>query len=265
MFIFDPDKRYTMPPYFGGWTVDPNLESHVKDALTINFIQITDGELLANYLPEGFQLVRPELAVQFAQFRQVEFLAGGAYNAVLIAVPVSFQGERDHLDGILPLVVWESNTRAIIGGREETGIPKIYADQEDFHIFQNKYFTSVSFEGNTFLRMEMNVTESLNSWAMEQLRAENAVINNFGWRYIPKVGVPGAELSQPVLYPQGFRIQNAWTGNGFFQWTKLGWEQNESQAHIIDALASLPVKAMGPATMMQGEFIYKPNAGRVLE
>ncbi|MHB9074575.1 MAG: hypothetical protein ACYC6G_13735 [Desulfobaccales bacterium] len=62
----------------------------------------------------------------------------------------------------------------------------------------------------------------------------------FGWRYIPKVGGPGADLSQPILYPQCTEVTSAWVGKGIVQWTQLKPEQNPSQWHIIKALAELP-------------------------
>lgn len=43
-------------------------------------------------------------------------------------------------------MVWENNTTPILGGREQTGIPKIYADIEDLHILKPHYATIASFE-----------------------------------------------------------------------------------------------------------------------
>jgi acetoacetate decarboxylase len=151
------------------------------------------------------------------------------------------------------------------GGREESGQPKIYADIEDLHIFQQKHFTTVSFEGNTFLRLEMAGAQPVDEPVLAQIKAGNAEYIVFGWRYIPKVGGPGAELSQPILYPQGMKVDSAWTGRGAVQWTKLGWEQDESQWMIIEALAGLPVKTLSPVVMVKGAIVMKPFAGRVLE
>jgi acetoacetate decarboxylase len=192
-------------------------------------------------------------------------MAGGSYNLVQIGVPARFNGKRDRLEGTFPLVIWENKTRPIIGGREESGQPKIYADIEDLHIIQQKYFTNVSYEGNTFLRLEMVGAQPVDGQALEQIKAGSANYNIFGWRYIPKVGGPGAELSQPILYPQGMKVNSAWTGRGAVQWTKLSWEQDENQWEIIKALAELPIKAMAPVMMAKCAIIMKPFAGRVLE
>ena len=265
MFIFEPDKIYSMPPFFGGAKYNKDAEGIVKDALIINITEVTDAKLLNNYLPRGFKLLRPELTIGFAQFRQIDFLAGSSYNAVQVTVPVSFNGKRDNLEGNFNLVVWENKTVPITGGREETGIPKIYADIQDFHILNNKYFSNLSFEGNTFLRISMTVKKPMDTMRLDELRGKHSVINTLGWRYIPKIGGPGADLSQPVLYPQYADIDKSWVGEGSAKWTKLTWEQNERQAHIISSLASLPVFEVKPAVMMHGTYTMKPITGRVLE
>jgi hypothetical protein len=100
---------------------------------------------------------------------------------------------------------------------------------------------------------------------LADMQASAATINALGWRYIPKVGGPGADLSQPILYPQGAEIHSAWTGNGTVKWTQLSWEQNPGQWHIIKALAELPILEMAPAIMSKGIVILKPSKGFVLE
>jgi acetoacetate decarboxylase len=55
-------------------------------------------------------------------------MAGSGYNVIEVSAPVRFHGQRDRVDGQFALVVWENKTEPILGGREQTGIPKIYAD-----------------------------------------------------------------------------------------------------------------------------------------
>ena len=76
---------------------------------------------------------------------------------------------------------------------------------------------------------------------------------------------PGADLSQPILFPQECEAARAWTGKGSVQWTELSWLQNPQQAHIIKALAGLPVVETGPAMMMEGALVLKAPLARVLE
>lgn len=265
MFKFEDNKIYHMPPFFGGDEFNADFEARVNDVVGLNFTQTTDRDRLADYLPEGFELLRPEFTISYSQLREVEFMAGGSYNLVQIGVPVRFSGKRDRLEGTLALVIWENKTQPIIGGREEDGMPKIHADIEDLHVLPQKYFTNVSHEGNTFLSLEMIGAQPVSGQQLEQIKTTSLNFNAFGWRYIPKVGAPGADLSQPTLYPQGMKISSVWAGRGTAQWTKLSYEQNAFQWKIIKALAELPVKATAPVMMMEGAIIMKPFAGRVLE
>ncbi|MFD3157912.1 acetoacetate decarboxylase family protein [Haloimpatiens sp. FM7330] len=265
MFEFDDNKVYRMPPFFGGDDFDPNTKANVNDVVTINFIQTTCGSWLADYLPEGFELLRPELIISFCQLREVEFMAGSSYNLIQVGVPARFNGIYDQLEGTFPLVIWENKVRPIIGGREESGQPKIYADIEDLHIYKEKYFTNASYEGNTFLRLKMVKPQVVSNDELEQIQASMENYNVFGWRYIPKVGAPGADLSQPILYPQSAQIENAWVGEGTVKWIKLNWELNEYQYRILKALSQLPVKGATNVMMTKGSITMKPFAGHVLK
>lgn len=255
-----------MPAHFGGFNCPgPEAALYYRDAVSISWTYTTDEDQLANYVPEGFELIRPELNISYSQFREIDWMAGGAYNLVQISVPARFNGKHDHLNGQFILVVWENKTWPILGGREETGIPKIYADIEDLHIIQPNYYTNASYEGSTFLHMELLEAKPVDGQTLAQIQASAATINALGWRYIPKVGGPGADLSQPILYPQGAEIHSAWIGSGTVKWTQLRWEQNPGQWHIIKALAELPMFEMAPIVMTKGVVILKPNNGRILE
>jgi acetoacetate decarboxylase len=265
MFKFEDNKTYQMPAHFGGWVHDPNQELYYHDTVNLTYIYSTDRDRLAEYLPEGFELIRPELIVGYMQGREIDWMAGSGYNLIEVSVPARFKGQRDQLEGVFNLVVWENKTEPILGGREQTGIPKIYAAIEDLHIFQQKYFTNASFEGNTFLSLEMTGAQPVEGQELAQIKALAATRNVFGWRYIPKVGGPGAELNQPILYPQKTELKSIWRGLGTVQWTQLKYEENPSQWHIIKALAELPMDEMGPVMLSKAVAILKPAQARVLE
>ena len=269
-------KTYSMPPFFGGNEFNPDYEVRINDVVCLNFNQTTEGNQLANYLPEGFELLRPELSISYCQYREVELLFGGSYNLVSIAVPARFNGRSDQLEGTFSLVVWENDTRPIIGGREIDGQPKIYADIQDLHIFQEKYFTNLSYDGNTFLHLEMVEPQPMDCHKVHQINAAVANQNVLGWRYIPKVGAPGADLSQPILYPQSMKVKSAWIGKGDVQWTTLSKKYQyvdvinryvdlPSQYEIIKGLAKLPIAATLPVTMLKGSAILRPYMSRVLK
>jgi acetoacetate decarboxylase len=264
MFIYDENKRYGLAPLFGGYEVNPETVISAGDTTQLAYTFTTDENRLNNYLFPCYTLRKPEVTIGYSQFRNCDFLAGSGYNAAIVSIPVYFHGTKDHLEGDLNLVVWENKTIPIIGGREESGIPKIPADIEDLNEYKGQYFTNLSYKGNTFLQMKMFEPQPVTGPKLEQLQKNALSLNQLGWRYIPKIGGPGADLSQLTLYPQSFQIRSAWTGAGSLQWTKLSVEQNEREYYIINALAGLPVKSMGPVFMCKGSFVYKPDAGRVL-
>jgi len=256
---------YRMPVSFMQSEYDASDVLYNRDSVEMLFTYTTDGDMLSDYLPEGFELLSPELSITFAMYREISWLAGGSYNLISASVPARFKGKRDRLEGSYNLVTWENKTTPIIGGREDCGVPKIYADIEDLHINQPNYFTNASLEGNSFLHLYMDDAKPVVGEQLEEIKAVGASVNLFGWRYIHKVGGPGADLSQPILYPQGHEINSAWIGSGRVQWTELSQEQNPTQWNIIKALSELPIIEMKPVIMVKCVSILKPYSGRVLE
>lgn len=261
MFKFEDNKCYRMPAHFGGGVFDPEARSYADDALTISYSYTTDGDRLADYLPEAFELRKPELNIQYQQLRQVDWLAGSHYNLIWVAAPVRFNGQRDRLEGDFALVVWENKTTPILTGRD-IGMPKIYADIEDLQIVGETYRTRASYEGSTFLQMEMARQGAVDELQVKALQAD---VNCLGWRYLQKLGGPGAEVSQPTLYPMRWEPRSAWRGHGTIQWTQLKWEQNPMQWWIIKALAELPMIKMAPVMMTTGRMVLIDPRARVLK
>ena len=260
MFKFEDGKCYRMPAHFGGWVFDPGAKAVYHDVVSLSYSYTTDGSRLAEYVPEGFELTKPELIIQYQMCRQVEWMAGSYYNLVTVAAPVRFVGQRDRLEGVFALVVWENKTTPILTGNM-MGVPKIFADIEDLHILGDNYRTRLSYEGSAFLQLEMAGHRPLDQ---AQVRALHMDVNSFGWRYIPKVGAPGADLSQPILFPMRSEPNAAWLGSGTVKWTELTWDQSPMQWHIIKALAGLPIIEMAPVMMTQGCASLMEARGRVL-
>lgn len=260
MFKFEEGKSYRMPAHFGGADFDPDAKAVYNDIVTLAFSYKTDGDRLSGYIPEGFELLRPELTIAYQQCREVEWMAGSYYNLVTVSAPVRFNGQHDRIEGAFALVVWENKTTPILTGNM-MGVPKIYADIEDLHIFNNVYRARLSYECSTFLRLEMTRFDQMPDAHVKALHAD---VNSLGWRYIPKVGAPGADLSQPVLFPMRSEPDAAWTGTGTVNWTKLTWDQSPTQWHITMALAGLPIMEMNPVVMTQGRSFLMENRGRVL-
>lgn len=264
MFQVQDDFTYLMPVHFGGGRFDPDkVVSQKTTTLAMSFE--TDRNLLEQYIPAEFELLSPEVQVIFSKFTEIDWMQGGQYNLVNIASPVRFSGRKDELEGSYTLVVWENKTAPILGGREQTGIPKIYADIEDLHILKPHYMTNVSYEGSTFLNLDFEAEEEITGAGLDAIRSGFSSVNTIGWRYIPKVGAPGAELSQFVLYPQGMKVERAVAGTGSLKWTTLTPMQNPVQYYIVNSLAALPVKKISQSVLFEGETFLHAMGARVIE
>lgn len=264
MFQLDKNFMYMMPAHFGGNAFDPTYKATMKSVL-LNITFETDRAALERYIPEELELRSPEVMVSLNQLTEINWLQGGHYNLVGVSSPVRFNGKKDHVDASYPLVMWENRTAPILTGREQTGVPKIFADIEDLHIIRPHYATSVSYEGNTFLTMNFEAGHEVTGKDFERLKSQMKTLDLIGWRYIPKVGAPGADLSQFIYFPQWLEVRKAWTGVGTLRWTELTPMQNPRQYHIVNALASLPVKKMTQAVLAEGEAILDTHHSRVLE
>ncbi|MDO5519010.1 MAG: acetoacetate decarboxylase family protein [bacterium] len=265
MFCFCKDQCYRMPVFFGGSDYDATYEATAFDALTVSFVQETSREALNCYLPAGFTLLTPTITYEYAQFRNVNFLAGGAYNIFQASLPVHFEGKKDSLDGVLPLVIWENNTIPILGGREESGMPKIYADISDITTIDGSYFSSVSFHGNTFLDFDVSNLRPCPESQFSSLKASYANINAIGLRYIPHVGGPGADLLQLILYPQSIVPYRIYNCEGSLNWTKLLYKKGLIHSIIVEQLSSLPLLSMSNPTLTKGKVIMRSPLCRVIK
>lgn len=263
MFRLQKDTTYMMPAHFGGYPFDTSYQAQQRATMLAMTFETERAEL-ERYIPEELELLAPEVQIAFNQLTEINWLAGGHYNLVNVSAPVRFNGKKDHVDSAYPLVIWENRTAPILTGREQTGVPKIFADIEDLHVFRPQYSTSVSYEGNTFLSMHFEAQPPMTGDELEQAKRQFRQLDLIGWRYIPKVGAPGADLSQFILFPQWMEVEKASGGKGTLTWTELAVMQNPRQYQIIKALAALPVKKMIRSAMAEGEVILDTTQARVL-
>jgi len=263
MFKFSENSNYLMPAHFGGYEGQPQSTTY-HDVTSIVVTYETDRQMLEQYVPDAFEVTQPVLAISYAVNRRVDWMSGGSYNLIGVTVPVAYTRGEERLEGGYALVVWENKTTPILPGREITGIPKIFADIEDHHQLGDKLFTNASYEGRTFLSLELERTKQASPEELAFMNQTLGKYNWFAWRYIPNIGKPGAALSHATLYPQEFLFAEAWTGEGRVDWRALTLQQHSTQAHIIYALSQLPIKAYGPCWMTRGSNILRNDIARQL-
>ncbi|MGQ3075264.1 MAG: acetoacetate decarboxylase family protein [Ferrovibrionaceae bacterium] len=261
---FDDDHTlYSMPPFFGG-TPYPPPALRYADTLSLTIAYATEAAALTRLLPPGFSLLRPEILVSCINNRGVEWMAGSPYNLVAVNVPVRFEGSVDRLDGVFGLAVWENKTTPIIAGREMLGVPKVFAEIEPLREFPAGETHSWShYEGRRFLDIGLTAGRAADGDEIALLQAGLERVNWFGWRYLPKVGAPGAAVSEPVVCPQDFTVREAWFGQAVLEWLPPDPRHNPTQAHVIAGLAALPNLGFVGAVMTRSETLLRADLARV--
>jgi acetoacetate decarboxylase len=244
-----------MPAHFGMPNYDspPSLWYHGGMMVEVSYI--TDRERLAALLPEPFSVADEALiSVSYGHSGKVDWLAGRSYNIISVNAAVKFDGKEDQLEGRFSLVLWENLADAILTGREQIGIPKIFADIPDYTFENGEYRCSASHFGSGILDMSMaNLTPLSAEEIAAAQEARAATDNQMGWRYIPAVGGFGAQVSEPVIYPSETVVIEAHVGVGSVEWNRLTWEQNPTQFHIVNALADLPILEYRPSAVVKGD------------
>lgn len=259
---FGNDAVRIMPPFFGGLPY-PLPAAHYHDTLNLSFGYRTDEAALERLVPKPFVLARPEILISLINNGRVDWLGGSGYNLLAVNVPVFFRGEEE-LEGVFGLVVWENRTAPILAGRDMQGVPKVYAEVENFREFPDRTFSSwAHLGGGRFADAKIDVTRDLQGPELEAVRATMARRNWFGWRYFPNVGAPGAALSHPVLFPQDFVVHAASTGAVSFNWNVPPYQSNPSQLHIIARLAAMPNHGLTEALLMRCDNTLRSDLARI--
>jgi hypothetical protein len=100
-FQFREGYVYKMPVHFSGFPFYPVRVTHGDmTAMLIEFE--TDESALARFIPEDFELLRPAVTVQFANFRDVEWMSNGEYRLIQASAPVRYEGNSEGLEGVYP-------------------------------------------------------------------------------------------------------------------------------------------------------------------
>jgi hypothetical protein len=261
MFKFEPNAFYMMPFHFGPRPPGRGSAQY-HDVTTIAISYLTDRGRLAQYLPPPFEVGEdPIVSVAYSMDREIDWLAGHSYNIVAVNAAVVFNGEEDRLTGSYALVLWENLTDPILTGREMQGIPKIYADIPDHSIIDGEWRTSASHFGHKIVDLMIKDLRPLSRQQIDEMARRSEGTHWMGWKYIPKTGELGAEISTPTVFPTASRTKEAWAGTGEVVWQRLTWEQNPTQFHIVNALESLPILEYRSAMVLRsGSDLAPPTA-----
>jgi len=266
MRISDKDDGFTrrMPAHFRKWTPAGGICPY-DDCTTLEISYLTDMKKLRSYIPEEFEMARPLVMVMYQKCSGIQWMGGSQYSVATVSVPVSYLKTKEPIGGVYHLVLWEDKTEPIIGGREEAGMPKIFADMPEYHRRGNELSVNISHEGRTFLEMDLLIGRAYTPAELADVNKDNGRAVQFGWRYIPKIGpYPGPALSEATYYP----VDNAFTSvsecTGSVKWTVPGPQDHPTQYDIIAALADLPVKEYLPGSFRKGSTAMRMDLARSL-
>ena len=241
-----------------------------RDVTGLSVTYITDPEKVQPLLPDGFVVGAPPdnealVTVYYARNCGCDWLAGGDYNMLGVDVRATFGGEKDVVTGDYSLLLWENRTEPILTGRELQGIPKVHADITDVLSDGRSCWVRASKNGRPMVELtlsglrEMPETERLAA----QERGRNR--NWMGWRYIPKIGGPGAELSQITFFPVWPTYRTASFATGSVKFYESSFAENPTQWQFVNLLAQLEPLEYRSAFRWEGDYGADSRPVRVLE
>jgi len=227
----------------------------------------TDSDSIKELLPECYQPAKePIVTVMFGYNDGLEFMAGGAYRIATVQVAARFDSEHEHVEGDYILVMFEDKTIPIIGGREDLGVPKLYADISPVKRLSNKHLRcEASIWGHLLFGMDLEPTNKQN--AIVRLAASNQ-INKRPWlayKYIPSIdGPPDADY--PTITKNDVKIEQLWLGkSGKVFFGDSGVEDIASLKHIVDALKTLKVNQVIQTVHFRGSAVLRYDLSHRLQ
>ncbi len=259
------DCSYMMPAHFGGQPGGMPAQVYERTvSATVRYE--TDAQALQALLPPGMRLDRGEVMVSAMMNAGTNWMAGEPYNILAVNAPATYHGKKETVTGWFSLVVWENNTVPVLPGREQTGIPKIHGEIEDFRFSGDEMRTWAHRSGQTFCNLHFTRLGEAAPDHAQAIEDEFAKMAWLGWRYIPNTGAtPGAALSHATIFPQEFTDMSIRTGSASIVWAVPEPWQNVTQHHVIAQLAALPVgKPVGPAVVMEARNVLRGDKARAL-
>jgi acetoacetate decarboxylase len=263
----DPSGYYRMPLIMGPlWKGEkPRLVYSQTEAVALQYL--TDPDAITSLLPDCYKPGKePQVTVLFGYNNGLDFMAGGGYRLAAVQVSARFDGDLDHVEGDYILIMFENQTWPILGGREDLGVPKLYADISPIKLLPDGNLRcEASLWGHPLIGLEL--TPPKKQIAVVRLAASK-LINSRPWlayKYIPSLdGPPDAEY--PTISKNDTHVQELWfakTGKVFFG--NAGADDIGQVKFLIDALKTLPVKKVKQALHLQGSAVLRYDLSRRLE
>jgi len=209
--------------------------------LSVSFV--TEHDMVARLLPEPFRPADEAVVnVGLSVCEDVAWLAGRAYNLLGVDVAAIFGGDVDHdVHGSFCVVMWENMTEPIIGGRDHSGVPKVFGDIPNPTEEAGNWRGRLSHFGHPIMEMAVSDLTPLTAEARSELERARREGNWMNYKYFPRLENDGADVSYAAVYPTSGTCTAAWEGQGTIGFHRSSFEQNPTQYKVINLLADLPI------------------------
>jgi acetoacetate decarboxylase len=256
----DADKHYRTPFMMGPLfdrAAPPKLAYPQVEVLAFQFL--TEPQAIESVLPEPYRPAEePLVTVIFSDNNGLDFMAGGGYRLAAFQLAARFDGDRDHVEGDYILVMFENQTWPIIGGREDLGVPKLFAD-----------ITAMKLLPDGTTRCEASLWgHLLFSLDVPEMRKQSFIaravatrqINSRPWlayKYVPSVdGPPDADY--PTVSQNDTKIETLWLGKtASLRFGDAGRDDVALMRPLLDALATLTVVEPLRALRLEGSSVLR--------
>jgi len=259
MTDFAPRHRYYNPVSFRTELPPPVSRFDAVETLVVRFV--TDRARLRALVPAFFDLPEEALvSVAHSHNIGVDWLAGRTYYVSRVETPVLYRHEGEVLSGSFSLVIWESDAKPVILGRELQGYQKIVGNVPPHVLegsgarFECREYDTLLFRGT--LRDLAPVDEGTFQAARAQL--DRTGQQSFGWKYIPRPQ-GGADLDYVTQLVFRGTLTGMWQGTGEIAFETPEWKDAPGCAHIMAALSGLPILEYRPAAMTRWRHVTLPR------
>ncbi|MGF7160876.1 acetoacetate decarboxylase [Rhodoligotrophos appendicifer] len=158
MTSFDISRLYNRLPF------NTTVPGKCPGLTSISFdCRVEASWLEANIADTPFTLVDDRVQISASDFSNHTVFP---FLDVMVTAPVEYKGIR----GGHPLVEFENKNRAVLGGREKWGYPKLYADIDFVHAHDGSVQVAVTMGGKKIMGMEWKAGEAPSAGAETPLK-----------------------------------------------------------------------------------------------
>jgi acetoacetate decarboxylase len=236
-----------------------------RERQTIALQYETDSEKISGVLPDCYEPAdKPVVTIGFIYNDGVDFLAGRGYNIATVNVSTVFNGSRDNVEGSFSIVMYEDDTIPIIGGRENLGVPKIFADISRPKIYPDgKIRCEASLWGHLLFGIEVKPDRKQPEEVIRGMNMNPRGPPLLGYKYIPSLEGP-PDAAYPIATPSDVTYKEHWTGvEGRVYYGDPSHEDVSFNKAILDAVKSLEIKSIlgvsrtYSSTLLRGDLAKK--------